>query len=83
MRREVRGVGERRGGVLYVSHSSTVRHNPHRARTRPRTGTLIRWWQVGHGNVTRSGPRASGAKAYGVSVSDTGTWSWAWRRSRA
>lgn len=26
----------------YVSHSSTVRHNVHRARTRPRTGTLIR-----------------------------------------
>lgn len=27
----------------YVSHSSTVRHNPHRARTRPCTGTRIRW----------------------------------------
>ncbi|GAB2774210.1 hypothetical protein GCM10027073_03680 [Streptomyces chlorus] len=26
----------------YVSHSSTVRHNAHRARTRPRTGILIR-----------------------------------------
>jgi hypothetical protein len=29
--------------ATYVSHSSTVRHNPHRARTRPRTGTRIRW----------------------------------------
>ncbi|CAM5726537.1 hypothetical protein SGLAM104S_04919 [Streptomyces glaucescens] len=43
-----------------MSHSSTVRHSAHRARTRPRTGTLIRWWQVGQGNDTRSGPWASG-----------------------
>ncbi|GAA2595902.1 hypothetical protein GCM10011428_45170 [Streptomyces violaceus] len=26
----------------YVSHSNTLLHNAHRARTRPRTGTLIR-----------------------------------------
>ncbi|CAL9602623.1 hypothetical protein SUDANB178_05427 [Streptomyces sp. enrichment culture] len=50
----------------YVSHSSTVRHNPHRARTRPCTGTLIRWWQVGQGKDTRSRPAGSAAKAYGV-----------------
>lgn len=46
----------------YVSHSRTVLHNPHRARTRPFTGTLIRWWQVGQGNDTRRGPWPSGVK---------------------
>ena len=30
------------GTSSYVSHSNTVRHREHLARTRPRTGTLIR-----------------------------------------
>src|SRR5690606_7347769 len=48
----------------YVSHSSTVRHSPHRARTRPRTGTLMRFRQVGQGKDTFSGPLTTGAIRY-------------------
>ncbi len=50
----------------YVSHSSTVRHSPQRARTRPRTGIRMRWWHVGQGKETRNGPRPSDVKAYGT-----------------
>ncbi|GDY66433.1 hypothetical protein SAV14893_058260 [Streptomyces avermitilis] len=32
-----------RAKPAYVSHSSTVRHSVQRARTRPRTGILMRW----------------------------------------
>lgn len=49
--------------MSYVSHSSTVLHSVQRARTRPRTGTRIRWWQVGQGKETRRGPRLSGLNA--------------------